>query len=422
MVTGKPPFRAQNHIELLRKIERGDGWVRFPDEAADQYRSGLNQPRQFRKSSGSTQAGFGNVSSAPTTSNNAFRVGSLGVTSSPGVLKSPVPEDIKDLVRKLLKRNPVERMGFEEFFIHSCVVEARQMDTRILESSSQIVASVVGGSTSSASSGYKSPVGSVNIHSRVEKLNFGPTNVLSNKSVQHLSSDSLLAPFPNYGHDPNWSQKVLEQTGPAASPQLSLRPSSEVVFQVKPPTLPKELKESFEESSIGSLGSIEFSSDEDKGDQKGEADANPENQQNTPPLPQLDEKESAKTNNTGLGASDDFVVVEKGQEVHVNWNPVGSPERPNTLSNAENISIQPRSSIPSSQSHHSTVSVPNSQTTWSRPFNPLHTISKALPSSLIYGSSPLSTGSPDTATKFVNPPKGTLNLNISSSFRILESR
>ncbi|KAI8893330.1 kinase-like domain-containing protein, partial [Globomyces pollinis-pini] len=32
MITGKTPFRAQNHIELIRKIERGDGWIRFPDE------------------------------------------------------------------------------------------------------------------------------------------------------------------------------------------------------------------------------------------------------------------------------------------------------------------------------------------------------------------------------------------------------
>ena len=32
MVTGKPPFRAQNHVELLRKIERGEDKIKFPDE------------------------------------------------------------------------------------------------------------------------------------------------------------------------------------------------------------------------------------------------------------------------------------------------------------------------------------------------------------------------------------------------------
>ena len=33
MAVGRPPFRAQNHIELLNKIEKGRG-VRFADEEA----------------------------------------------------------------------------------------------------------------------------------------------------------------------------------------------------------------------------------------------------------------------------------------------------------------------------------------------------------------------------------------------------
>ncbi|RKP23192.1 hypothetical protein SYNPS1DRAFT_24814, partial [Syncephalis pseudoplumigaleata] len=32
-----------------------------------------------------------------------------------------IAEDIKDLIRKLLKRNPVERISFEEFFLHPCI-------------------------------------------------------------------------------------------------------------------------------------------------------------------------------------------------------------------------------------------------------------------------------------------------------------
>ena len=31
MAVGKPPFRAQNHIELINKIEKSKG-IRFPDE------------------------------------------------------------------------------------------------------------------------------------------------------------------------------------------------------------------------------------------------------------------------------------------------------------------------------------------------------------------------------------------------------
>ena len=31
MAVGKPPFRAQNHVELLKKIEHSKG-IKFPDE------------------------------------------------------------------------------------------------------------------------------------------------------------------------------------------------------------------------------------------------------------------------------------------------------------------------------------------------------------------------------------------------------
>lgn len=61
MMVGKPPFRASNHVELLRKIERGEDRIRFPEEV--------------------------NLS-----------------------------DSMKKLIRGLLKRNPVERMGFGDFF------------------------------------------------------------------------------------------------------------------------------------------------------------------------------------------------------------------------------------------------------------------------------------------------------------------
>ncbi|RKO83686.1 kinase-like domain-containing protein, partial [Blyttiomyces helicus] len=32
MITGRPPFRAKNHIDLLRKIDFGDGHIRFPGD------------------------------------------------------------------------------------------------------------------------------------------------------------------------------------------------------------------------------------------------------------------------------------------------------------------------------------------------------------------------------------------------------
>lgn len=61
MITGRPPFRARNHVELLRKIEAAEDIIKFPREAV-------------------------------------------------------VSAEMKLLVRSLLKRNPVERMSFENFF------------------------------------------------------------------------------------------------------------------------------------------------------------------------------------------------------------------------------------------------------------------------------------------------------------------
>lgn len=68
MCTGKPPFRAQNHVELLRRIEKGEDRIKFPDER-----------------------------------------------SQPGEV-AEVPADLKSLIRTLLKRNPAERMSFDQFF------------------------------------------------------------------------------------------------------------------------------------------------------------------------------------------------------------------------------------------------------------------------------------------------------------------
>lgn len=77
MTVGKPPFRAQNHVELLRRIERGEDRIKFPDD---------------RSPSASTEPGKEEL--PPT----------------------KVPDDLKAIIRGLLKRNPVERMSFADFF------------------------------------------------------------------------------------------------------------------------------------------------------------------------------------------------------------------------------------------------------------------------------------------------------------------
>ncbi|KAJ5480687.1 Serine/threonine-protein kinase atg1 [Penicillium diatomitis] len=69
MVVGRPPFRATNHVELLRKIEKGEDRIRFPEE-------------------------------------------------------NPASDDMKKLIRSLLKRNPIERLNFSEFFKSKVITDA----------------------------------------------------------------------------------------------------------------------------------------------------------------------------------------------------------------------------------------------------------------------------------------------------------
>ncbi|KAJ5544290.1 hypothetical protein N7513_007101 [Penicillium frequentans] len=68
MVVGRPPFRATNHVELLRRIEKGEDRIRFPEE-------------------------------------------------------NPASDNIKKLIRGLLKRNPVERLNFPEFFNNNVITD-----------------------------------------------------------------------------------------------------------------------------------------------------------------------------------------------------------------------------------------------------------------------------------------------------------
>ncbi|KXJ97454.1 serine/threonine-protein kinase ATG1 [Microdochium bolleyi] len=66
MVCGRPPFRASNHVELLRKIENAEDQIRFSRDCQ-------------------------------------------------------VSSETKSLVRALLKKNAVERMSFENFFAHPTI-------------------------------------------------------------------------------------------------------------------------------------------------------------------------------------------------------------------------------------------------------------------------------------------------------------
>ncbi|KAJ6262472.1 Serine/threonine-protein kinase [Drechslerella dactyloides] len=67
MIVGKPPFRAKNHVDLIRKIEKNDDFIKFPEDIA-------------------------------------------------------VSEELQVLARRLLKKGPVERVSFNDFF-HDPVVK-----------------------------------------------------------------------------------------------------------------------------------------------------------------------------------------------------------------------------------------------------------------------------------------------------------
>lgn len=92
MCVGKPPFRAQNHVELLKKIEHSKG-VKFPDE--DLSRPTPNHPTPHSTSSTKPE--------------------------EPQV----VPPDIKELIRALLRRRPTERASFEEFFKSEALAKSK---------------------------------------------------------------------------------------------------------------------------------------------------------------------------------------------------------------------------------------------------------------------------------------------------------
>lgn len=80
MTVGKPPFKAGNHIELLKNIEKANDRIKFPSAAQ-------------------------------------------------------VPESLKSLIKSLLKYNPTERISFNEFFSHPLITGDLEETDEPLETS-----------------------------------------------------------------------------------------------------------------------------------------------------------------------------------------------------------------------------------------------------------------------------------------------
>ena len=77
---GRPPFRAQNHIELLKKIDKTKS-IKFPDEDP------------------------------------------AAVEKDPSL--KPVPSDIKKLIRSLLRQFPAERSSYDDFFKSTALAKSK---------------------------------------------------------------------------------------------------------------------------------------------------------------------------------------------------------------------------------------------------------------------------------------------------------
>ncbi|KAJ3005321.1 UNVERIFIED_CONTAM: Serine/threonine-protein kinase, partial [Siphonaria sp. JEL0065] len=123
MMTGRPPYKAQNHIDLLRKIDKGEGWIKFPgdEDQPDRRKSILVGQPPPPAAPISSSLGRRVVANFPAASLGASpKFPSVGQPGMIGV--RPISDDLKDLTRRLLKRNPMERMSFEEFFMHTAVV------------------------------------------------------------------------------------------------------------------------------------------------------------------------------------------------------------------------------------------------------------------------------------------------------------
>jgi serine/threonine-protein kinase ULK/ATG1 len=91
MVTGRPPFKAQNHLELLKKIETNRDYIKFPGDPQDRSVNSLR--------------------SASSSNLNEHQP------------KQTVSSDLKNLIRGLLVQTPRHRMSFEQLFAHPAVLK-----------------------------------------------------------------------------------------------------------------------------------------------------------------------------------------------------------------------------------------------------------------------------------------------------------
>lgn len=114
MICGRTPFKAQNHLALIKKIQMTKN-VLFPDESPENKNYSGSQSHPIKiPSSSHTMMAFSSPSELQTSRNS--KGSNENLASDEGFSK-----DLRSLTRGLLKKDPMERLSFEEFFLNSCV-------------------------------------------------------------------------------------------------------------------------------------------------------------------------------------------------------------------------------------------------------------------------------------------------------------
>ncbi|KAJ1919976.1 Serine/threonine-protein kinase [Mycoemilia scoparia] len=190
MLTGRTPFRADNHVELLQKIERSVDVIHFPDEDADAASassqislsdlvpgvepSSEEVTRSFESSiSNSSQTRDANMAINVTATSSAPKRNGGGHVSEANGHHGLDPE-IKDLIRKLLRRKPAERMGFAEFLVHPALKPMPKPVTIEMELGNMSIAdSILEATSESIIGGRVVPEGSLYSNKDNQFLPFG---------------------------------------------------------------------------------------------------------------------------------------------------------------------------------------------------------------------------------------------------------
>lgn len=184
MSVGRPPFRANNHVELLRRIEKSNDKIVFPDEK-----------ERDSKSSDETSI--------------------------------PVSPDIKALIRALLKRKPSDRMGFDDFF--NCGV----WDGHMTESTEEESLSLDVSTDSSTGLGE-----SDRIRQMVASAEQSKDRLLPTRAPQPLAADAALNPQPAVSISRDTSEGRSRLSTPPSRPTPTRRSTPKYYVGDAPPSEP----------------------------------------------------------------------------------------------------------------------------------------------------------------------------------------